>query len=214
MSRLITASLIGSVDWFLSSPPSWKERAYTSLSNQLNRIWDGGSLATKKGIDFENDIYAILDGKAGVDWSTLSKEFIIFLNACKGGQFQRKNKMYVDIGDDEYCLYAKEDVFFPKKIIDIKTSGKWGGRSKYLGTYQHKLYCLVEEIPDFEYLIAIWKEADTESRKIKEVHQLSYHCDDFDELKKDVLEKVANTISVLQSDDELWKAYTTKFSRY
>lgn len=223
MSRLVTTSLVGSIDWLRNCPPFWKESAYKSLYGQLAREPWNPTIAIKKGIAFENDVYNFLGGKSTVDLSEVSEHFKFFLNNCKGGWFQNKNKEFVDIEDEEYCLYIKEDVYFkpgkhdswPKGLIqDIKTSGKWGGRSKYLSTFQHKLYCHVEQIPDFQYLVAVWEDAESDSRKIASVHQVDYHVEDFAALKEEVMTKVKDTINFLQADDDLWALYLDKFCLY
>jgi hypothetical protein len=228
MSRLITASLIGSVEWFKNCPPSWKQQAYNDLSNTLNRkAWDP-SVAIKKGIAFEDAVYRILsaDPNAYED-EKYSDNFRTVLAACAGGQFQRKAKKFIDIeigGETaEYCLYGKLDVFHTENgtlgplIIDIKTSAKWGGRSKYLNTVQHLMYCLMEKVADFKYIVGIWDDADDEdNRTLEEVKAVDYTVpnNDFKELEAEVIERIKDTVYVLQSDEDLWKAYTTKFSRY
>lgn len=224
MSRLVTASIIASVDWFMNCPDSWKQRAYEGLRDSLSRAPWEPTMAIKKGIAFENDVYKILGNKEELESvrAKASDSFKFFLDECEGGRFQNKNKEYVDIDGEEYCLYVKEDAFFRKgdkrfpngHIIDIKTSGKWGGRQKYLSTFQHKLYCLVEEIPTFDYIVAVWEDADGESRKIKSTHKIQYVVEDFDALREEVLKKVQQMVNFLQADEELWELYTTKFSRY
>jgi hypothetical protein len=229
MSRLITASLISSVDWLRTCPDSWKERAYEGLRSSLARGAWKPTLAIKKGIAFENDVYKIIGDSKGEDGliafaDTVSPELKRVLLTCRGGVFQNKNKEYLDIDDAEYCIYGKEDVLFKKgspmydkgHILDIKTSGKWGGRSKYLNTWQHKLYCYIERIPTFQYLVAVWEDALTDSRKIASIHTADYEVpnEDFDALREEVIKKVRDTVSFLAADEELWSLYLNTFSMF
>lgn len=216
MSRLVTASLIGSIEWFRNCPLNWKSDAFNSLRGTLAREpWDP-SVAIKKGIAFENDVYRILSNdKTAWQDDKYSENFRKVLKACSGGVFQDKDKMFIDIGKYEYCLYIKEDVLFPNKIIDIKTTKKWGGRSKYLNTIQHELYCLVKKIPDFEYVVGVWEDADDpDNRTLDSVHTAEYSCDNFKELKEKIIERVTLNLQLLETDDELWELYTKKYSRY
>lgn len=221
MARLITTSLVGSIEWFLTCPDSWKQSAYTDLVNALSRAPWTPSIAIKKGIDFENTVYNVIETKRDV--SRASDNFRFFVDKCQGAKFQNKNKMFEDIQGDEYCLYVKEDAFWKKgskdwpdgHIKDLKTTKKWGGKDKYLNTLQHELYCLVEEIPTFEYLVAVWEDAnDVDNLKIKSVHSATYVVDDFAALRKRVLDRISCAISAIKADEELWSLYLKKFCLY
>ena len=154
MSRLITASLHSQINWYKICPQSWRGRAFTALVKSLGREYGEITGPGKRGIDFENEVYRV----SRIKKTGGSKKFQKILNSVEGGVFQKKAKKFIVIDKVEYCLYTKLDVWFPTKIIDIKTTGKWDHNSsdKYLGSFQHQLYCYVTGIQDFEYLIAVF----------------------------------------------------------
>jgi hypothetical protein len=209
MSRLITASLHGQIKWFQTCPESWKGRAFTSLTKSLAREWSEPNAAGQRGIDFENEIYRLLRVKR----TGGSKKFQEILKHVEGAQFQKKVKTFMMIDDVEYCLYCKLDAWFPDMIIDIKTTGSWDGYSeqKYLGSFQHKLYCYVAKVPDFEYLIAIF---DGDESEIKDVKRLPYHVDSFDELELEVRDQVKWIVNFLKDHPDLEQLYNDKFCLY
>jgi hypothetical protein len=221
MSRLITTSFLDAIDWCNSAPDSlapsgktWKEDAYLQIKATLGRAPWNPTPAIVRGIDFENSIYSILnDGKEEV--VACSDTFRKILMCCKGGVFQKKTKTIIEMDGIEFCLYGKIDVFFPKKIVDIKTTGKYGGKDKYLGTSQHHLYCFGENIPEFEYIIAEF--ADEGTKNIRAVHHVSYVSPGLD-FEKDYIEgKIRNALAFLDRYDEpgdLKELYNTKYSRY
>lgn len=90
MSRLITASLVGSIDWLTSCPPSWKPKAEEDLKNQLSRIWvePPADSPLRLGQDFEKMVYAHADRKLVTHEG--SEHFQWFVEQCRGGVFQKK----------------------------------------------------------------------------------------------------------------------------
>ena len=220
MSRLITPSLISSVDFCRTCPPNWKESAYKGLQNTLGRIKEEPSTAIKKGIFYENVIYDILLGK--LDIKNRSQEMDKVLRLCQGGDFQHKSKQYVFIDGEEYCLYGKLDVYFPPSekypkghIIDLKTTKKFS-KSKYLSTWQHIIYCLNTGIPTFDYLVCLWNYPDDEKDyTLKSVNIVPYEMlGDIDTVKEALCNKIREVIAFLQKDDILWELYTKTYSKY
>lgn len=211
MSRLITASLFSSINWFQSCPPSWKERATKDLHNSLARIWTDPNKAAQRGIDFERRAYAILEKGVDIDKVKSSELFKKMLRQIQGGVFQKKTKRFIEVGGEEYCLYGKIDVSFPNKIIDVKTTGRYKGRDNYLKSMQHIIYCFNERISEFEYLVA---EFDGDDGPMEDLHTIPFHVDDPKSLEPVIRERIAETMAFLETDKELWDLYLTQFSRY
>jgi len=212
MAKLITPSLIGSVEWLQKCPDSWKERAFNSLHSSLARDYSKPmDHAVKRGIDFENMVYKVL-GNELVDVNSLkcSELFKDVLRHCKGGIFQQKTKSLIEIDDVEYCLYGKKDVSFTDKTIDIKCTGKFKSARTYLDTVQHKLYCYNDKIEKFEYLVCVMDEED----KLTDIHIVEYKVDDFEKLREDIIKRVRKTIEFLKLDTELYDLYINTFNMY
>jgi len=213
MSRLITGSLFGSISWAKNSPPHWRERAYQSLEDMLARVWNDPNEAAQRGMDFEKTAYSILGSKANnIEALSCSDHFKKILNLCKGGQFQKKTKSFIEIAGEEYCLYGKIDVWFEKLIIDIKTTGNYKGRDNYLKSMQHKIYCYCEGISDFQYVIAEF--TDSSGNTIKEVHIVDYHIDNPKDLKEEITDEIINALTFLEADPKLMDLFLTKYSMY
>ena len=212
MSRLITGSLFSSISWAMNSPPHWRERAYQSLEDMLARIWNDPNAAAQRGMDFEKVVYRILETKkdiAALDCSDLFKKV---LKLCKGGQFQKKTKSFIVIAGEEYCIYGKIDVWFPKLIIDLKTTGNYKGRDNYLKSMQHKIYCYDEGISDFKYVVVEF--TDDKGNTIKDVHEVEYHIDNPHELKDEIAGEIINVVAFRESDPKLLDLFLTKYSMY
>lgn len=207
MSRLITASLVGSIDWYLHCPVSWKEKAMTDLQNQLARVYaDQMPTAIELGIKFENTVYE----HANNENITGSDHYKWFISECKGGEFQRKTKCYLTIDGYEYCLYGKIDVWYPDIIKDIKTTSNYKGPQHYLDSIQHKIYCYSEKIKKFRYIVGEFDE----NQHLIGHHSIDWTTPDWDDLKIDLVRRIKGVISFLEMDDALFNLYTTKFSMY
>lgn len=225
MSYLITSSFIDAVEWLENAPTSmtrdgsgltWKEKAYKDLRGQLAREpWGEPDPVVTRGMTFENTVYDTLEKNKDKDKDPefkCSAEFQIFLDKCRGGLFQKKLKRFEEIDGREFCLYGKADVWMPKKIIDIKTCVSYGGSSKYLNKFQHLLYLYITDIEDFEYLVAEFGEAP--NMKIKRVVPITYQVASKDTLQEMVIQRIRKAVGFIEQDEELWKLYTTTFSRY
>lgn len=211
MSRLITPSLFGSINWFNVCPDSWKEKAYKDLYNMLARIWTEPNEAVQRGMLFEKVVYNTLKGAKKISEIKCSEKFKKLLNICKGGQFQIKVKSFLDVDGIEYCLYGKIDVFFPEKIIDIKTTGKEIDKKKYLNSMQHILYCWITQIKDFEYWIVLFKDLTNE---MIDIVNINYHVDNFDYLKSKIETEIRNMIQFISHHEELKKLYENTYTQF
>ena len=206
MSRLITTSPLDSIDWCRKAPDSlnpagisWKQDAYEQLKRTVGRAPWVPNASLERGTTFENQIYGIL--KAGTeDTVQCTPKFREILYACKGGQFQRKTKSFLTIDGQEYLLYGKLDIYFPDRIKDIKTTGKYGGKDKYLSTSQHHIYCFGENIKDFTYIIAEFPKP--ESYEISSVNYVEYSSPSRDFEEAYVRAKITDAVEWLSSFDE------------
>jgi hypothetical protein len=206
MSRLITASLVGSVRWLQECPPSWKDRAKQDLVGAVNRSkkWQD-TPATLLGKDFESKVYQYADKT----FDSGSEHFKWFVEQCKGGIFQKKTSKIIVVDGEQYCLFGYTDVWFPDVVKDIKTTSNYKGASHYLNSFQHLLYLYSEHISRFQYLVAEFQEGES---RIKDHYMIEYEVKDWDELETNIVQKVRSTITFL-SDRGLMEAYLTKFCR-
>ena len=210
MSRLITTSLLGSIDWYNNCPESWKERALKDLTNTLSRIYTKPNVKAKRGMDFEKLLYNVLE--MDKEEKMISSDFFrTIARTCKGGIFQKKIKRFIEIDEEEYCLFGKVDVWFPNIIKDIKTTGNYKGRDSYLKGFQHKLYCYIEHISLFEYIIAIFKD---DKISIDELRIIAYEVENWDELEKEVINKIKEVVTFLKETHNFLDLYLEKFSLY
>ena len=219
MAKLITPTLISSIDWLKKAPMSptkknpkitWKQKAYDDLVGILSRIWPKETPSyIQRGIDFENAVQKVVEANS-VGIVKSSEHFKTVCKACEGGVFQKKTKSIVEIDGVEYCLYGKIDVDLPTKIVDIKTTGNFK-KDSYTKSYQHKIYCLNEQKEHFNYVVA---EFDEDNKTIKDVHTVAYKVENFKELEEDVHDKVREVIEFLQCDEDLWELYTKKFNQF
>ena len=212
MSRLVTASIVGAVDWLTNCPPSWREKARQDLLNQLGRVWvepEAGS-SLNLGRTFEDQVYKWA-AKGAVDSGT--EHFKWFVAECKGGVFQKTLKKIVTIGEQDYCLYGKADIWFPGVIKDIKTTKRWKGREGYLKGFQHKLYCYASGVDAFRYIAAEFEDK-VERPQILQHYAVDYIVKDRVELGESVMQTIDAFLDALGRDPEFWALYTTKFSRF
>jgi len=207
-SRLVTASLLGSIDWLKHCPDSWKSKAVHDLRATLARDYSAPpGPALLLGTKFEDAVYACAGNTKPFE---SSEDFKWFVEQCRGGQFQRKTKSYMTIDGEQYCIYGKIDVFFPDHIKDIKTTSDYKGEKKYLSTAQHKLYCLNEHVSKFTYLVGEFNA----SEKLISRHAVEYEVKSWDDLQAEVEDTIHEAIDFLSRNGELMELYLTKFSLY
>ena len=209
VSRLITASIVGAIRWYNECPTSWRDKAEKDLKDQLGRVWrERDSPAQALGHNFETKVYQYADKTLDAG----SDHFKWFVEQCRGGQFQRKASKYITLDGVEYCLYGKLDVWFPTIIKDIKTTSNYKGEAHYLESFQHPLYCYLENINDFAYIVAEFEDSSGKP-KILAHHEIKYHVSDKALLEKYIFDKVRAAIAFLNQHAELMELYVTKFSK-
>ncbi len=215
MSKLITASLIGSVEWLQNCPTSWKEKAYNDLFNTLSRIYPKEMPHyIQRGFDLENKVQQIVDTDQ-VDKIKSSEHFKALLDHCVGGVFQKVTKSFMHIDGEDYCLYGKIDVWFDECIKDIKNTQSYK-ESSYKKSAQHMIYCHNEKIRDFVYLVANFDDKDKEvkNKAIQSLHEVCIFIDDFDVLETDLRARIKKTLDFIHADEELTLLYNTKFNKF
>ena len=220
---LVTQHLIGSVKWALNAPMSiikpdkggdgkmtWAEKGRLDLENTLNRVWTGMPEPAQHGIDFEKMVYETAN-KNEDDWGGSD----YFKQVCKevqGFSFGEKGKKELEVDGHKCFLYGKYDGIKRKaetpEIKDIKTTAKYKPK-KYLEGVQHKLYCYMENIKRFTYVIAEWEKFP----KIKAVHLEEYIVTDFELLEHEVLNNVSHCLWDIK-DMGLWDIYRNNYCLY
>jgi len=209
MSKLITTSLISSIQWLNNAPPSWQESAYTQLKNSLARKpWDP-SPEIKRGIDFENKVYSCLKRQL---FNIGSEDFQWFVNESKGGTVQYKTKSFMTVNGVEYCLYGKLDLKFPNVIKDIKTTSNYK-EQKYMESSQHIIYCHNEQIEDFEYLVAVFEKGKPENKKMLSKHKIEIKVD-LNKTEEMIIGYIKLVNDTLKTYDELRPLYDNVFNRF
>jgi hypothetical protein len=211
MSKLITASLISSVDWLKKCPSNWKDKAYQDLFNQLARVYPKEiPMPIKRGIEFETTVQSQVESGRWKDVKS-SEHFKKVCSLCAGGEFQVKSKSYITVRGVEYCLYGKIDNKFSDLINDLKATGNFK-KDSYTKSFQHKIYCHNEQIKNFNYIVAEFeKESMT---KIKEVHEVPIHIADLRQNEQEIKDKIIEVIDFISCDDELLELYNKSFCKY
>jgi hypothetical protein len=208
VSRLITTSLLGSVEWFTNSPPTWKERAYQGLHDTLARVFNTNEDVVR-GIRFERAVYAQLElAPEQRKGSAMFKDLVASLEGGKTGQ---KLKATLDIDGDEYCLYGKTDLLYADKIVDLKCPREWKGPGKFLSSTQHSMYCVLSGIPNFEYVACV---LNSETKALERVERIPYTMEDPVKEKEQLTLAIRKALGTLRQDEDLWDLYLTKFCLY
>ena len=171
---LVTASLLDNFNFYCTCPPAWKAKALKELTATLRREPYEVADWVKRGIDFENTVYDVCNNlqkrTAG------SSYFNRVVELCKGGDYQAKEKKYVNADGHAFVFYGKLDVKKPDEIIDIKTTLNYKGESKYLSGTQHLLYPWLTGISHFRYVVVQWENED--SHQIKHVYEIASRMTD------------------------------------
>ena len=139
MSLLVTASLLGSWEWYLNSWDDGEEQALADFVSSLNRESIPDNPAMKAGRDFEDAVTDFCDeGKEPGDgvYGDCVREVASYV---RGGCFQLKASKEVDIDGTSFLLYGRLDALKGPWINDIKF-GKSFEMGKYHKSPQTKMY--------------------------------------------------------------------------
>jgi len=175
LAFLITHSLLSAWSFLL------KENPYETAESTANPMEDfmrvlrreptDTTEAMQNGIDFENDVTAIVQGRSANNekWQDAAAKVAQII---QGGRLQHVAKETVTVGGTPYLLYGRLDALKGGTIYDIKFSRSYD-RGKFFTSTQHPAYLeLVPEANDFVYLVSngtdVWTEHYTreETRSI------------------------------------------------
>ncbi|MDD5358283.1 MAG: hypothetical protein PHX80_04000 [Candidatus Nanoarchaeia archaeon] len=204
---LVTPTLIDSIKWYFNCPDSWKKKAFEEISNTLNRIWTEPSEAVKRGIDFEKRICKSLVNSRDDFIKEHGELLSAFYDHCVGAEQQKVLKKIITIKNQDFLLYGRADIYFDEKIIDIKTTGKWRGKSSYLTKSQSYFYSYMSEIKPFEYLIAVFDGNNISDIKSVQIENAYVGAE------KKIIDDVIMLIKFLGYYPDLDKAYQTIFTK-
>jgi hypothetical protein len=214
-NTLITPTLLDAYEFAKNAPPSWKARAMNGFISKIRREKVDYPAWVGKGIAFEDTVYRVCRHTQPSTFNPKplvtqgSKLFKIVANACINGDFQRVFKKTLVIDGTPTLFYCKTDVFFPVKIIDIKTTLNWRGDEKYLNGWQHKLYTWAAGVPDFEYIVAVWEEEHSD--KINDVKTITYHADNLEDTEKEIIAGTKEMLAFIH-EQGLYEDYFFTFS--
>lgn len=210
---LLTPTILDSYEFLKNAPYTWKERAEVGFLAKLRREHVDYPAWVSKGQAFEDAVVKVCNAHNNSEPITVGSEhFQTVCNKVYNGKFQQKLMKKVDLDGEKVFFFGFCDVLFPKRklIIDIKTTLNYKGPSKYLSGHQHLVYTHLTEIPEFEYLIAQWESED--SNTIQAVHSVEYKVDNFENLQKELYDKVLEFFTYLR-DNNLWLDYYHTFSK-
>lgn len=183
--HLITHSLLSAWQYLFDCYEGQEENAMESFLRTLNRVPTETTEAMQNGIDFENEVYAVLAGNPRQPREGWQDCVNGIARHIMGAQTQIRTSRVLDIGEDEVLLYGILDALRGGVIYDIKFSGKYEV-GKYIDSTQHPAYFeLVPEATEFQYLIfdgedvfiETYRRADTRPIQgiIKEFYQSIEH---------------------------------------
>lgn len=203
---LITTSILDSFEWFNNCPPSWKDKAHKDILSSLRREPWKPHKSAKRGMEFEDMVYAHARLKKSTGGSRHFQEVV---NKCRGGKFQQVLKKNIKVNGNNVVLYGKVDVLFEDRILDIKTTENYRGASKYLNGWQHLLYLYMSGLQDFSYLVVLFEEYP--SLLIVDKYETPFHTDNPIDLLEDIEHGIMDLHDWIDSEG-LWHDYEMKFS--
>lgn len=207
MALLIAPTLLNSFDWLNRCPASWKADAYKSIMNTLNRVPFEPNEAMKKGNDFERNVYKYAN--KDLDNINASDEFKKVCRRVKGFTYQKSLKLSFVVDEVEYICFGRTDCYSDKEIVDIKTTANFKGESQYLNGWQHLFYTVMSGVPNFTYLVAEW----AEDGSIKDVHEVKYKMESIEKNLLTIEDGIREFMQYVAQDDDMKKAYYTKYNR-
>lgn len=170
---LVTHSLLSSWLYALKDNPyesmadetdesdATKRDSFADFMLTLNRKPIESTEAMRRGIEFENLVTAITEGRGDREhrWYDAAAKVA---GIVKGGLLQYKARREITVKGMTLVLYGRLDTLKSGVIYDIKFSGSYDV-GKYIDSTQHPTYFeLVPEAPTFTYLVsngsAVWTE--------------------------------------------------------
>lgn len=211
-SVLVTASLLDSMDFAVSCPPTWKDRAIKDFIGKIRREKVTYPEWVDAGEAFEDTVYRVCTHAPSVEEAEAkgSANFAKVAKLCYGGSFQNKLQKNLKIGDTKCFFFGYTDVDFRQLTIDIKTCLEWKGPNKYLNKSQHKLYLWMNNKPAFKYTVVEW--ADETYTTIQSVNIIDYISPGSADLEQYIISKTEELHEFIRSMD-LWEDYFYTFSK-
>lgn len=212
---LITPTILDSYEFAISAPSSWKARAEEGFLAKLRREKATYPAWVSKGLDFEDTVYRV----CGVHYKDRFKDNPVkqgselFQNVCAqciGGTFQQKLSKKADIAGQKVFFFGYTDVSFPTITIDLKTTLKYKGPSKYLNGHQHLIYSWIRGVKEFQYIVVQW--ASEDANTVQAVHNIDYTAPDPNKLEEQIRGKVESFFDYLRNNN-LWLDYYNTFSK-
>lgn len=179
---LMTHSLLSAWLYLLTENPyddsTTEDRSVEDFLRVLRREPTETTQAMQNGLDFENDIALLLEGKAPehVEWFEAEKRIA---DRVKGGILQCALTRTVTVSGTELLLYGRLDALKAGTVYDFKFSGTYD-RGKYFGSTQHPMYLELEpEAKRFTYLVSNGKDLWTETYRRDETRSIIPTIADF-----------------------------------
>ena len=168
MRYLVTHSLLSAWLYSMKDNPfdegdePEKETALQEFLHVLRREPTPTTQAMQNGIDFENLVTDILNGRIVPETAKWYEAAVKVAGMIRGAKLQYVASKPVTIAGMEFLLYGRLDALKEGRIFDIKFSQSYE-RGKYRDSTQHPMYyALVPEIMNFTYIISngtdVWTE--------------------------------------------------------
>ena len=181
---LMTHSLLSSWSFLLKENPYETAESPADPMEDFMRVLRREPTETteamQNGIDFENDVTAIVQGRPvrNEKWQDAAAKVAQII---QGGRLQHVAKQTVTVGGTAYLLYGRLDALKAGTIYDIKYS-KGYDRGKFFTSTQHPVYLeLVPEANDFVYLVSngtdVWTEHYTREETRSILHTIQSFAD-------------------------------------
>ncbi len=124
MTLSVIPSLLGSWDWYLNAEGDREESAEAEFLASLRREKSPPNQAMQDGIDFENRVEAVCQGKAvsfleGEDYERCVREVAAMV---AGGTWQVNTAKTITVGGVSFWLHGRMDVLRGPWIWDLKFS--------------------------------------------------------------------------------------------
>lgn len=139
------------------------EKAFNDLIDKLNGVKIEQTEENLKGIEFEQSINDIIDGKyVEIGNQPLVQKVYNKLKRCIGKQVKVEGVVSTKYGNVR--LYGIFDYEFPQMMADLKTTSNYGLKTegsekvkKYKNNFQHKFTSLLTDKKEFNYVITDFK---------------------------------------------------------
>jgi len=202
MAYMITHSLLSSWLYYISENPyddaTQEDHSQEDFLRTLRREPSETTEAMQNGIDFENLVTAICEGKEvrtliqsgpcepnsgeameSYEYPKWYDAAVEVASIVKGSVFQYATSKPVQVEDMDILLYGRLDGLRAGHIFDIKFSNGYD-RGKYFDSTQHPMYfAIVPEADDFTYVISNGSEVWTETYRREEANDIIYTVRDF-----------------------------------